>query len=145
VSFQGTPFWWASAAPLPSFADRALPTRADFVVIGGGYTGLSAALCTLPNQARRSPFSSGNRKLWFTFDLYPHAGQLDGLHYAMGYAGHGVALATYLGQQLAYRLAGKTWHHPFEGMDFPTMQLYRGNSWFLPFAALYYRFLDWVR
>lgn len=82
--------------------------------------------------------------LGFTFDLYPHAGQMDGIYYAMGYAGHGVALSTYLGQQLANRIAGQSWHNPFEGMDFPTMPLYRGNPWFLPFAALYYRFLDWV-
>lgn len=80
----------------------------------------------------------------FTFDIYPHSGQLDGIYYSMGYAGHGVALSTYLGQQLANRIAGKEWHNPFEGMNFPTMPLYWGNPWFLPFAALYYRFLDWV-
>ena len=83
--------------------------------------------------------------LGFTFDIYPHAGQMDGVYYAMGYAGHGVALATYLGQQLGNRIAGKEWHNPFEGMNFPTMPLYSGNPWFLPFAALYYRFLDWVQ
>lgn len=82
--------------------------------------------------------------LGFTFDIYPHAGQMDGIYYAMGYAGHGVALSTYLGQQLANRIAGKEWHNPFEGMNFPTNPLYRGNPWFLPFAALYYRFMDWV-
>lgn len=81
----------------------------------------------------------------FTFDIYPHAGQMDGMYYAMGYAGHGVALATYLGRQLANRIAGQEWHNPFEGMNFPTVPLYSGNPWFLPFAALYYRFLDWVR
>lgn len=83
--------------------------------------------------------------LGFTFDIYPHAGQMDGVYYAMGYAGHGVALSTYLGQQLANRIAGQAWHNPFEGMNFPTMPLYGGNPWFLPLAALYYRFLDWVR
>ncbi|HZQ10315.1 MAG TPA: FAD-binding oxidoreductase, partial [Anaerolineae bacterium] len=85
--------------------------------------------------------------LGFAFDIYPHSGEMDGVHYAMGYAGHGVALATYLGQQLANRIAGQAWHNPFEGMNFPTMPLlplYNGNPWFLPFAALYYRFLDWV-
>ena len=30
----------------------------------------------------------------FAFDTLPHAGKLEGLHYALGYAGHGVALAT---------------------------------------------------
>ncbi len=82
--------------------------------------------------------------LGFTFDMYPHAGQADGIYYAMGYGGHGVALATYLGQQLANRIAGQAWDNPFEGMPFPTMPLFWGNPWFLPFAALYYRFLDWV-
>jgi glycine/D-amino acid oxidase-like deaminating enzyme len=83
--------------------------------------------------------------LGFTFDLYPHAGEMDGIYYALGYAGHGVALATFLGQQLANRIAGQAWDNPFEGMDFPTMPFYRGNPWFLPFAALYYRFMDWVQ
>jgi glycine/D-amino acid oxidase-like deaminating enzyme len=82
--------------------------------------------------------------LGFTFDIYPHTGQMDGVYYSVGYAGHGVALATYLGTQLGNRIAGKEWHNPFEGMKFPTMPLYSGNAWFLPFAALYYRFLDWV-
>lgn len=82
--------------------------------------------------------------LGFTFDIFPHAGQMDGMYYAMGYAGHGVALATYLGQQFANRIAGKAWHNPFEGMTFPTNPLYWGKPWFLPFAALYYRFMDWL-
>lgn len=81
----------------------------------------------------------------FTMDIYPHAGQMDGMYYSMGYAGHGVALSTYLGQQIANRIAGQAWHNPFEGMDFPAPPLYNGNPWFLPFAALYYRFLDWVQ
>lgn len=80
----------------------------------------------------------------FTFDIYPHAGQMDGIYYSMGYAGHGVALSTYLGQQIANRIAGQEWHNPFEGMNFPAVPLYSGNPWFLPLAAVYYRFLDWV-
>ncbi|MBI4674674.1 MAG: FAD-binding oxidoreductase [Chloroflexi bacterium] len=82
--------------------------------------------------------------LGFTFDIFPHAGQMDGMYYAMGYAGHGVALSTYLGRQFANRIAGQEWHNPFEGMDFPTMPWYSGNPWFLPFAMSYYRFMDWV-
>lgn len=82
--------------------------------------------------------------LGFTRDIFPHAGQMDGMYYAMGYAGHGVALATYLGQQFANRMAGKEWHNPLEGIPFPTIPLYNGNPWFLPFALMYYRFKDWV-
>ncbi|MBM4423503.1 MAG: FAD-binding oxidoreductase [Chloroflexi bacterium] len=82
--------------------------------------------------------------LGFTFDLYPHAGQMDGLWYAMGYAGHGVAMATFLGQQMADRIAGRGGYNPFEGMAFPTMPLYNGKPWFLPLAAVWYRLLDLI-
>jgi len=37
------PYWW-DAAPLESQANVALPTECDVAIIGGGYTGLSAAL-----------------------------------------------------------------------------------------------------
>ena len=37
----------------------------------------------------------------FCFDTMPHAGQAEGIYYALGYAGHGVAMATYLGTKLA--------------------------------------------
>jgi glycine/D-amino acid oxidase-like deaminating enzyme len=80
----------------------------------------------------------------FTFDLYPHAGRMEGMWYAMGYAGHGVALATYLGQQIADRILGQGGDNPFEELPFPSVPLYRGNPWFLPFAAAWYRFLDIV-
>jgi glycine/D-amino acid oxidase-like deaminating enzyme len=82
--------------------------------------------------------------LGFTFDIWPHAGQMDGLWYAMGYAGHGVAMATYLGQQMADRILGRGGHNPFEGLTFPSIPLYNGTPWFLPLAAIWYRFLDLV-
>lgn len=82
--------------------------------------------------------------LGFTFDIYPHAGQMDGMYYAMGYAGHGVAMATYLGLQMGNRIAGKDGYNPFEGMSFPTMPFYLGRPWFLPLAAVWYRLLDWI-
>ena len=44
----------------------------------------------------------------FTRDQMPRAGRLDGLYYAGGYCGHGVAMATYLGEQIARRMAGRT-------------------------------------
>ncbi len=37
----------------------------------------------------------------FAFDIMPHAGQMDGIYYAVGYAGHGVAMATWQGQKMA--------------------------------------------
>jgi glycine/D-amino acid oxidase-like deaminating enzyme len=82
--------------------------------------------------------------LGFTFDLFPHAGQMDGLWYAMGYAGHGVAMATFLGQQMADQILGKGGNNPLKDIIFPTFPLYNGNPWFLPLAALWFRWLDFV-
>jgi len=83
----------------------------------------------------------------FAFDIVPHCGQNDGLHYAMGYAGHGVAMATYLGAKMAGVICGDTDDTPFSRIPFPTapLRLYNGEPWFLPLASLWYRFLDLVR
>ena len=82
----------------------------------------------------------------FAFDIMPHAGQLEGLHYAVGYAGHGVAMATYQGQKMAELLTGDKPENPFVGLPFPgaPLGMYNGTPWFLPFAGMWYKFLDWV-
>ena len=82
----------------------------------------------------------------FAFDIMPHAGQLDGIYYAVGYAGHGVAMASYQGELMARRIAGENPDNPFEGIPFPDapLGLYNGKPWFLPFAGAYYKVLDWV-
>jgi glycine/D-amino acid oxidase-like deaminating enzyme len=82
----------------------------------------------------------------FAFDLMPHAGQMDGLYYALGYAGHGVALATLLGLRMAEAMSGQAVDNPFADIPFPgaPLGLYNGLPWFLPFAGAWYRFLDWV-
>jgi len=82
----------------------------------------------------------------FAFDIMPHAGQMDGMYYAVGYAGHGVAMATYQGQKIAELIAGDKPENPFVGIPFPGAPLgfYNGTPWFLPFAGAWYKFLDWV-
>jgi glycine/D-amino acid oxidase-like deaminating enzyme len=82
----------------------------------------------------------------FAFDVMPHAGQIDGMYYAVGYAGHGVAMATYQGQKMAELIAGAKPDNPFVGIPFPgaPLGLYNGKPWFLPFAGMWYKFLDWV-
>jgi glycine/D-amino acid oxidase-like deaminating enzyme len=82
----------------------------------------------------------------FAFDIMPHAGQLDGMYYAVGYAGHGVAMATYQGQKIAELMAGDKPENPFVGIPFPgaPLGLYNGKPWFLPFAGAWYKVLDWV-
>lgn len=83
----------------------------------------------------------------FAFDQMTHVGEEDGIFYSLGYAGHGVAMATYLGATVAdAMLKGSIKEHPFAKFDFPSapLGLYNGNPWFLPFAGMYYRILDWV-
>jgi glycine/D-amino acid oxidase-like deaminating enzyme len=82
----------------------------------------------------------------FAFDVMPHAGQIDGMYYAVGYAGHGVAMATYQGQKMAELIAGDKPENPFMGIPFAgaPLGLYNGRPWFLPFAGAWYKFLDWV-
>lgn len=82
----------------------------------------------------------------FCFDIMPHAGQVDGIYFAVGYAGHGVAMATWQGQKMAEWIAeGKT-DNPFAEIKFPgaPLGLYNGKPWFLPFAGAYYKVLDWI-
>ena len=82
----------------------------------------------------------------FAFDIMPHAGQMDGMYYAVGYAGHGVAMATYQGQKIAELMAGDNPENPFVGIPFPgaPLGLYNGRPWFLPLAGAWYKLLDWV-
>jgi glycine/D-amino acid oxidase-like deaminating enzyme len=82
----------------------------------------------------------------FAFDIMPHAGRMDGIYYSLGYAGHGVAMATYLGQKIAQFICTGRDENPYAGIPFPgaPLGLYNGNPWFLPFAGMYYKFLDWV-
>jgi glycine/D-amino acid oxidase-like deaminating enzyme len=88
----------------------------------------------------------------FAFDIMPHVGQLDGLHYSLGYAGHGVAMSTYLGDKVAQSILpgqdGKPRRekNPFTQIPFPgaPLGLYNGRPWFLPFAGAWYKLIDWL-
>jgi glycine/D-amino acid oxidase-like deaminating enzyme len=86
---------------------------------------------------------SGN--VAFTRDQLPHAGRLDDVYYAGGYCGHGVAMATYLGEQIARRIAGEPIDHPLFDDRFPAIPMYTGNPWFLPLVGAYYQVLDWLQ
>ena len=82
----------------------------------------------------------------FCFDTMPHAGRVNGMYYALGYAGHGVAMATYLGTKIAENMSGGVDEIAFAAIPFPgaPLGLYDGRPWFLPFAGAYYKVLDWV-
>jgi glycine/D-amino acid oxidase-like deaminating enzyme len=81
----------------------------------------------------------------FTLDVMPHAGKLDGMHYAVGFAGHGVAAATWMGAKLAGVICGDADDNPFAKISFRAapIGLRSGNTWALPLAGAYYRALDY--
>jgi glycine/D-amino acid oxidase-like deaminating enzyme len=79
----------------------------------------------------------------FSFDMLPHMGERDGVHFAGGCQGTGVTMATYLGHQTARKLLGRNSRPSvFEELAFPSNPLYRGNPWFLPIIGNYYRTRD---
>jgi glycine/D-amino acid oxidase-like deaminating enzyme len=80
----------------------------------------------------------------FTRDQMPHAGLIDGLFYAGGYCGHGIAMATHLGDAIAARMAGGPATHPLFDDRFPAIPLYTGRPWFLPLVGAYYRVMDLI-
>jgi glycine/D-amino acid oxidase-like deaminating enzyme len=80
----------------------------------------------------------------FTLDVMPHAGKIDGMYFAAGFAGHGVAAATWFGAKLAAQICGDSSGIPFDGIKFPSapLGLRSGNTWALPLAGAWYRILD---
>jgi len=80
----------------------------------------------------------------FTFDVMPHAGKIDSMYFAAGFAGHGVAAATWFGAKLAAQICGDPTVTPFDGLKFPSAPfgLRSGNAWALPVAGAWYRLLD---
>ncbi len=86
---------------------------------------------------------SGN--VCFTPDFLPRIGRMNGLHYALAYAGHGVSLATYLGAQAADLISGTGGQTPFAELPFNSIPLYTGSPWFMPLGALWYKLLDIVQ
>jgi glycine/D-amino acid oxidase-like deaminating enzyme len=79
----------------------------------------------------------------FTLDALPHMGQDEGLHYALGCNGSGIAMMTYLGYQTARKIAhAANYACAFDSPEFPDHPLYSGNPWFLPLIGSYYRLRD---
>jgi glycine/D-amino acid oxidase-like deaminating enzyme len=82
----------------------------------------------------------------FTFDEVPHMGKMDGLHYALGCNGSGVAMMTYLGTQVARKIAGvANYACAFDRAEFPDHPLYAGDpKLLLPVIGPYFRARDWL-
>ncbi|MCZ8375260.1 MAG: FAD-binding oxidoreductase [Beijerinckiaceae bacterium] len=79
-----------------------------------------------------------------TQDRLPRAGTRDGVHFAMGYSGHGVQMSTYMGDVMARRMTGEDVANPWRDLPWPAVPFHFGKPWFLPFVGLYYRYRDRV-
>lgn len=79
----------------------------------------------------------------FTFDSLPHMGQHEGIYYALGCNGSGVAMMTYLGIQTARKIVGQAETVcAFDAGHLPGARWYTGEPWFLPLLWRYYRARD---
>ena len=79
----------------------------------------------------------------YSFDELAHIGVHDGLHYALGYCGSGVSMASYLGMRVGQRVLGHAeGRTAFDDLAFPTRPLYSGSPWFLPAVVAWYRWRD---
>ena len=80
----------------------------------------------------------------FSRDHLPHLGRHEGVHYALGYSGSGVAMAPYLGHKVAHLLLGRDeGRSPFAETPFRAFPLYDGRPWFLPLVEAKTRLADW--
>lgn len=82
--------------------------------------------------------------LGFTLDQLPHTGRHEGMAYAMGYGGHGVAYASWLGDRVGHAMAGRAPWPALAALPFRAVPLYGGRPWFLPLAGAYYRTKDYL-
>lgn len=77
-----------------------------------------------------------------TADLLPHIGCIDGVHYALGYSGHGLAMATYLGMEIGKLLSGQITRSPFQEIGHPHRYFYKKYRLFWRLKAKYDRLMD---
>jgi len=80
--------------------------------------------------------------LGFTWDQLPHVGVREGIHYAVGYCGHGVALSTWLGTRIGETLAGTGTLPEIPEAGFRAIPAAGLIDWLLPLVGLYYRIRD---
>ncbi len=72
----------------------------------------------------------------FSFSKLPSLGENQGIYYALGYCGNGVAMAPYLGHKAALKLLQPSVNHTvFEKTPLLTRPYYYGRPWFLSFVS----------
>jgi glycine/D-amino acid oxidase-like deaminating enzyme len=110
--------------------------------VKGMATRLHAALLRIvPDLAGVRLSHAWTGKCAGTFDLYPHIGVHDGIHFALGYCFAGVPMGSWMGLKAALKIMGlPDSGTAFDSLPFPTLPLYTGNPWFVPLVMKFY---DW--
>lgn len=80
----------------------------------------------------------------FTYDRTPHIGQAQGVYYAYGYNGHGLAASSYLGREVARLMTGDLQGSPFRQIPHPRIPLSSLSDRYLPLLTLWFRMVDLV-
>jgi glycine/D-amino acid oxidase-like deaminating enzyme len=81
--------------------------------------------------------------LGMTFDHMPHLGTVDGVHFATGCNGSGIAMMSHLGWRAARRILGAPdGASAFDGLPFPAPPVRAARPWLVPLAAGWYRLRD---
>jgi glycine/D-amino acid oxidase-like deaminating enzyme len=104
---------------------------------------LQRAMVGVHPQLWQTPveFAWGGR-VAFTFDRMVHAGRADGVTYATGCCGAGVAVMPWLGMRVAEWVGGGE-PPAIASLPFPLVPApYEGRAWFLPLAGEYWKAKD---
>jgi glycine/D-amino acid oxidase-like deaminating enzyme len=116
------------------------PTTEPLDVAPGLYRALGILL---PDLAKTRLSHAWTGRCAGTWDLYPHIGQHDGIHYAMGYCFAGVPMGSYMGGKLAARILGRNdVATPFDDLDFPAVPLHGAVSGLTPYLLRYWEWRD---
>ncbi len=84
---------------------------------------------------------SGN--VAYDFAAMPTIGEHEGVYYAMGYCGSGVAMSGYFGHKAALKILGDPeGETAFDDLPLEDRFYYNGRPWFLPVAMTGYRVRD---
>lgn len=102
------------------------------------------SMCTIFPELREYGIThSWSGTVAYTFDELAHVGIHDGVHFAMGYCGSGVSMASYLGMRLGQKVLGsKEGETAFDSLPISSRPLYYGKPWFLPAAVAWYQWND---
>ena len=133
-------YWRLTPDRRVSFGGRAsfMPTSVDRAAAI-----LQRGLVTVhPQLAQTRVAYAWGGNVAFSMDRMPHVGRLDGVSYALGYCGTGVAMSTYLGMRVGAWLGGA--EPPLLArLRFPRVPVpFEGRPWFLPAVGEWFRLRD---